>query len=101
MREDNLIRKIKALVEAFSFNQPFSVYLREHFRAAGRAIDEGVPLRGYFVWSFMDNFEWAEGYSKRFGVVRVDFETLERTVKDSGWFLKDVIASNSVPEEGD
>jgi len=71
-------------------------YLREHFRSASRAIDAGVPLRGYFVWSLLDNFEWAEGYAKRFGVVRVDFDTLERTVKDSGWFLRDVIRANGV-----
>ena len=71
-------------------------YLREHFRAAARAIDEGVPLRGYFVWSLLDNFEWAEGYAKRFGIVRVDHETQRRTVKDSGWFLRDVIAANGL-----
>ncbi len=72
-------------------------YLREHFRAAERAISDGVPLKGYFVWSFLDNFEWAEGYGMRFGVVRVDYHSLERTVKDSGWFLRDVCAANGVP----
>jgi beta-glucosidase len=71
-------------------------YLREHLLAAHRAIEDGVPLRGYFVWSLLDNFEWAEGYDRRFGVVRVDFETQERTVKDSGWFLRDTIAANGV-----
>jgi beta-glucosidase len=69
-------------------------YLREHLRACARAIADGVPLRGYFAWSLLDNFEWAEGYAKRFGIVRVDFETLERTVKDSGWFYRDTIATN-------
>jgi beta-glucosidase len=69
-------------------------YLREHFRAAARAIGSGVPLKGYFVWSLLDNFEWAEGYSKRFGIVRVDYETQQRTIKDSGYFLRDVIAAN-------
>jgi beta-glucosidase len=69
-------------------------YLREHLRAAARAIGDGVPLRGYFVWSLLDNFEWAEGYSKRFGIVRVDHETQRRTIKDSGYFLRDVIAAN-------
>ena len=69
-------------------------YLRSHLQAASRAIDDGVPLRGYFVWSLMDNFEWAEGYSKRFGIVRVDPATLERTVKDSGWFVRDAIRYN-------
>jgi len=71
-------------------------YLREHFLAAARAIDDGVPLRGYFVWSLLDNLEWAEGYSKRFGIVRVDFDTLERTIKDSGRFCRDVIAANGL-----
>jgi len=69
-------------------------YLREHFRAAARAIEAGVPLRGYFVWSLLDNFEWAEGYSKRFGIVRVDYDTQRRTIKDSGHFLREVIAAN-------
>ena len=69
-------------------------YLREHFRAAARAIEEGVPLRGYFVWSLLDNFEWAEGYSKRFGIVHVDDDTQRRTIKDSGRFLREVIATN-------
>jgi beta-glucosidase len=62
-------------------------YLREHFLQAQRAIAAGVPLRGYFVWSLLDNFEWSHGYSKRFGLVHVDYATLARTVKQSGrWF---------------
>jgi beta-glucosidase len=64
-------------------------YLDGHFRAAHRAIQEGVDLRGYFVWSLMDNFEWAFGYSKRFGLIHVDYDTLERTPKDSArWFAQ-------------
>jgi beta-glucosidase len=59
-------------------------YLGAHLSAAADAIDAGVPLTGYFVWSLLDNFEWAEGYSKRFGIVRVDYETQQRTVKASG-----------------
>ena len=51
------------------------------------AIEHGVDLRGYFLWSLLDNFEWGYGYAKRFGIVRVDFDSLERTVKDSGrWY---------------
>jgi beta-glucosidase len=50
-------------------------YLKEHFKAAARAIAAGVPLRGYFVWSLLDNFEWGHGYSKRFGLVYVDYPT--------------------------
>lgn len=64
-------------------------YLRRHFTAAHRAIQQGVDLRGYFVWSLLDNFEWGYGDAKRFGIVRVDFDTLERTVKDSGrWYAR-------------
>ncbi len=72
-------------------------YLREHFAAAWRAIQEGVPLRGYFVWSLLDNFEWAYGYSKRFGIVYVDYATQERILKDSALFYRDVIAANGLP----
>src|SRR5438067_697682 len=53
-------------------------YLRDHLVAAGRALSAGVKLHGYFVWSLLDNFEWQEGYKRRFGVVYVDFKTLER-----------------------
>jgi len=62
-------------------------YLREHIGQAHRAMQEGVPLRGYFAWSTLDNFEWAYGYSKRFGVIYVDYKTQKRIVKDSGHFL--------------
>ena len=58
------------------------------------AIDEGADVMGYFAWSFMDNFEWSEGYNERFGLVYVDFETQERTVKDSGYWYKKVIETN-------
>ena len=62
-------------------------FLRRHLEAALAAIERGVPLRGYFAWSLLDNFEWAEGYAQRFGIVHVDFGTLERRVRDSGRFL--------------
>lgn len=65
-------------------------YLREFKKAAA----DGVDLRGYFAWSLMDNFEWAYGYSERFGMVYVDYQTQKHTVKDSGLFYKNVIASN-------
>ena len=61
-------------------------YLHRHLEAAAVAMEQGVPLRGYFVWSLLDNFEWALGYAHRFGIVHVDFDTLERTVRDSGTF---------------
>ncbi|HTV38852.1 MAG TPA: GH1 family beta-glucosidase [Xanthobacteraceae bacterium] len=68
-----------------------TAYLRDHLAAARRAIEAGVKLRGYFVWSLLDNFEWAEGYTKRFGVVRVDFSTQKRTPKASFSYLAEVM----------
>jgi beta-glucosidase len=62
-------------------------YLDSHIRQVLKARDEGVPVDGYFVWSLLDNFEWAFGYDKRFGIIRVDYETQERIVKSSGhWY---------------
>ena len=69
-------------------------YLKRHFAAAHRAIQNGVPLAGYMVWSMLDNFEWAEGYAKRFGLVWVDYDTQERIPKESALWYKDVIANN-------
>jgi beta-glucosidase len=71
-------------------------WLAAHLRAALGAIDVGVDLRGFFVWSLIDNFEWAEGYERRFGVVHVDFDSLRRTEKDSARWLRHVIATRSV-----
>ncbi|MFJ8896365.1 GH1 family beta-glucosidase [Leifsonia sp. NPDC102414] len=67
-------------------------YILSHVDAVRAAIAEGADVRGYFVWSFLDNFEWAWGYEKRFGIVRVDYETQERTVKDSGHAFARLIA---------
>jgi beta-glucosidase len=67
-------------------------YLREHISAAGQALARGVPMLGYFAWSFLDNYEWAQGYSKRFGIVYVDYDTQRRIVKDSGRWYGDFIA---------
>ena len=61
-----------------------------------RAIDEGCDVRGYFGWTLIDNFEWAEGYRQRFGIVHVDFETQKRTIKDSGYWWRDLIAKNEI-----
>jgi beta-glucosidase len=69
-------------------------YYRAHLRAIHDAIEHGVDLRGYCAWSLMDNLEWSLGYSKRFGLVHVNFQTQERTLKDSAHFYSDVIASN-------
>jgi beta-glucosidase len=68
-------------------------YLASHIDAVGRAVEDGVPVQGYFVWSLLDNFEWAHGYSKRFGIVYVDYPTLERVPKDSFDWYRDFIAS--------
>jgi beta-glucosidase len=67
-------------------------YLHAHLSAVHRAIGEGADVRGYFLWSLLDNFEWAYGYSKRFGIVHVDFATQRRTFKDSAHWYADVIA---------
>ena len=66
-------------------------FLRRHLLALGRAVEGGADVRGYFAWSLLDNFEWAEGYAKRFGIVHVDYETQARTPKDSALFYRDVI----------
>jgi beta-glucosidase len=73
-------------------------YLRRHLTAVHRSIQAGVDLRGYLVWSLLDNFEWAYGYSKRFGIVRVDYETLERTKKDSALWYAELAASGRLPD---
>ena len=68
-------------------------YLEEHIDVIGRAVADGVPIAGYFVWSFLDNFEWAHGYSKRFGIVYVDYPTLARIPKSSFYWYRDFIAA--------
>ena len=72
-------------------------YLDAHLRAMRDAIDEGVDIGGYYQWSLLDNFEWALGYDKRFGIVHVDFDTLERTPRDSAFWYRDVIKANGLP----
>ncbi|MER6942822.1 GH1 family beta-glucosidase [Nonomuraea sp. NPDC000554] len=69
-------------------------YLRGHLREVHRAIEAGADLRGYLVWSLLDNFEWAEGYRRRFGIVHVDYPTQTRTPKDSALWYRDVIGRN-------
>jgi len=59
---------------------------------AKQAIDDGIPLKGYYQWSFIDNFEWAWGYEKRFGIVYCDYKSLQRIIKDSGYFMRDIIS---------
>lgn len=69
-------------------------YLHKHLAALGNAIEKGAPVKGYFQWSLMDNFEWALGYEKRFGIVYVDFKTQQRIIKNSGKWYMDVIKNN-------
>ncbi|MET7462855.1 GH1 family beta-glucosidase [Nonomuraea sp. NPDC005501] len=78
-----------------------TAYLDCHLRACREAIDAGVPLQGYFAWSLMDNFEWAWGYGKRFGLVHVDFETQERVLKDSALWYSQIIRQNRRHEPTD
>jgi beta-glucosidase len=68
-------------------------YYRHHLRAAHKAMSQGVNLRGYYAWSLLDNYEWAHGYSKRFGIVHVDYSTQQRTIKSSGQYYSSVIRS--------
>lgn len=69
-------------------------YLNDHILEVGKAIQRGANVGGYFQWSLMDNFEWAEGYGKRFGIVHVDYETQKRTLKNSAKFYAELIATN-------
>ncbi|NNG67006.1 GH1 family beta-glucosidase [Caldanaerobacter subterraneus] len=71
-------------------------YIKEHLKAIARFIEEGGNLKGYFVWSLLDNFEWAHGYSKRFGIVYVDYETQKRILKDSAFWYKGVIEKGAI-----
>ena len=67
-------------------------YLRKHFEVCLEAIEKGIPLKGYFVWSFIDNFEWAFGYERRFGIVHCNYSNMERTIKDSAYMIRDYIS---------
>ncbi len=72
------------------------MFLRNYLTQLQRAVAEGVPVKGYFLWSLLDNFEWADGYDKRFGITYVDFPTQKRTPKLSAAFYKQVIEANRV-----
>jgi beta-glucosidase len=72
------------------------MYLRNYMTQLRRAIGDGVPVKGYFLWSLLDNYEWADGYEKRFGIVYVDFQTQKRTPKLSAEFYKNVVRENRV-----
>ena len=72
-----------------------TAYLQAHLQSLQSAISDGAPVKGYFAWSLLDNFEWAEGYAKRFGIVHVDYQTFERTPKTSFKKYKEIIAANT------
>ena len=72
-------------------------YLEQHLAAISDAIDDGADVRGYYLWTLLDNFEWAYGFSKRFGIVHVDYATLERTLKSSAHWYANVIIENGFP----
>ena len=72
------------------------MYLRNYMTQLHRAVAEGVPIKGYFLWSLLDNFEWADGYEKRFGIVYVDFATQKRVQKLSATYYQEVILENCV-----
>lgn len=75
-------------------------YVHDHIAAVAAARSAGADVRGYFLWSLLDNFEWAWGYSKRFGIIRVDFDTLARTWKDSAHWYARLIATRVLPPLG-
>jgi beta-glucosidase len=76
-------------------------FLQAYIDASGRALAAGVPLRGYFVWSLLDNFEWAWGYWKRFGLVYIDYTTLERVPKGSFYWYRDFVAAQRASASGE
>ncbi len=83
--------------EAGEVDDPLRVaYYQSHLRSVSRAIEMGVPVKGYFAWSLLDNFEWAFGYSKRFGMIYVDFDTQDRILKGSAKYYQQVIEANQV-----
>jgi len=82
--------------DAHVYDSDRVMYLRNHLTHLHRAAAEGYPIKGYFLWSLLDNFEWADGYSKRFGLHYVNFETLKRTPKLSAEFYRETIARNAL-----
>ncbi|MMZ63771.1 Beta-glucosidase B [compost metagenome] len=86
------------LVEGVVEDMGRQQYIHDHLAACHRFIQEGGQLKGYYVWSFLDNFEWAFGYSKRFGIIYVDYGTQQRTPKQSAYWMSRVIAANALEQ---
>jgi beta-glucosidase len=76
-------------------------YITKQVRATQRAMAEGIDVRGHMYWSLIDNYEWALGTQKCFGLVAVDYRTLERTIRPSAWVYRDMIAANGLSESGE
>jgi beta-glucosidase len=83
------------LIDGKVDDQDRLAYYDAHLNAVNNAIEQGVNVVGYFAWSLMDNFEWAEGYLKRFGIVYVDYDTQKRTLKSSAYAYKDLLANRT------
>ena len=109
LKEEYHIKKILITENGASFNDIVTMehtvedtgrkdYLKRHLTAVHRALEKGVPVEGYFVWSLLDNFEWAFGYASRFGIIYVDFKTQERIIKSSGVWYAQCIKENAVAE---
>jgi beta-glucosidase len=81
-----------------TFDHERTAFIRDHLLAIHRAIEAGVPVQGYFAWSLLDNFEWAEGFRSRFGLVHVDYPTGRRLLKESGRAYAAMAAANAVEE---
>ena len=71
-------------------------FIHRYLLSLKKAVDEGIPVLGYQYWSIMDNYEWTEGYDKRFGLIYVDYQTQKRTLKDSAYWYQDVIQRNGM-----
>ena len=92
--ENGMACKDEKILDGIVQDDDRLTYLKEYFEAAHQAILDGVNLKGYFVWTLMDNFEWLEGYSKRFGLIRTDYKTQERIWKKSAYWYQNAIAEN-------
>jgi beta-glucosidase len=86
-----------AVAKRVGFDPERVAYLASHVEALGRALDAGAPVTAYFAWSLLDNFEWARGHTKRFGLFRTDYSTLERSWKDSARWYQRLAQTNRVP----
>ena len=81
-------------LKAINFNPNISYRFTDHLAVAAQAIDDGIPLTGFYAWSLLDNFEWALGYTKRFGIVYCDYADCRRVPKDSFYYYREVIAGH-------